>query len=394
MRPVIVLSNNDGCAVARSQEAKDLGIEMGAPFFKIKDLCHKHNVAVFSSNFALYTDISNRVMGTLAQMAPAIEVYSVDEAFIDLSGVPNLLEHGQEMRRRVLEHIGIPTGVGIAPTKVLAKIANHIAKKSLKANGVVSLVEPKWQDIALQRVKVEDIWGIGRASAEKLNQLGLKTAYDFKYYSNEALIQKLLTKVGLQIKHELMGINCFELGAEVEPKKEIMCSRTFGACIYDKENLGKVLSGYIENAAMKMRKQGSRCLEVSVFARTNPFKSIEQYYMYERKKLVNPTADTRKLIQVALELLDQGYREGYEYRKAGIKLSHFLDSLEYQIDFFYPADSDEDTRLMEVIDYINSREGEGTIRFAASGTDNQAWRMNRKYKSPRYTTSWSELPWF
>ena len=210
-RPVIVLSNNDGCAIARTNEAKALGIKMGAPYFEIKNLCKKHNVAVFSSNFALYTNMSDRVMGVLEKNCPRIQVYSVDEAFLDLTGVPNLTEFGRHLRKIVHEHIGIPTGFGIAPTKVLSKIANHIAKKSNKAGGVVNLMDPKLQDVALKRTKVEDIWGVGRRSAEKLNGMGLYTAYDFKEYANERLIQKIFTKVGLQIKHELMGINCFDL---------------------------------------------------------------------------------------------------------------------------------------------------------------------------------------
>lgn len=393
-RPVIVLSNNDGCAIARTNEAKALGIKMGAPYFEIKDLCKKHNVAVFSSNFALYTNMSDRVMGVLEKNCPRIQVYSVDEAFLDLTGVPDLTEFGRYLRKIVHEHIGIPTGFGIAPTKVLSKIANHIAKKSKKAGGVVNLMDPKLQDVALKRTKVEDIWGVGARSAEKLNGMGLYTAYDFKEYANERLIQKIFTKVGLQIKHELMGINCFDLEMDVEKKKEIMCSRSFNATIYTKQELAEIMSGYIEKASEKMRSQDSTCLEVSVFARTNPFKNTEQYYMFERAKLINPTCDTRKLIRIALRLLDQGFREGYEYKKAGVRLSRFYDSIEYQIDFFHPSDSEKDQELMKVVDGINFREGEGAIKFASSGTTDQGWRMNRNHKSPRYTTNWNELPKF
>jgi len=393
-RPVIVLSNNDGCAIARTPEAKALGIKMGAPFFEIKNLCKKHGVAVFSSNFALYTNFSDRVMSVLAKNCPEIEVYSVDEAFVNLTGVPNLMEHGQYLRDIVNDHIGIPTGFGIAPTKVLAKVANHIAKKSTKAKGVVSLMEERLQDVALKRTPVGDLWGIGRRGADKMHELGIQTAFDFKIYENERLIQRIFTKTGLQIKHELMGISCFSLGQDVERKKEIMCSRTFGDCIYDKEDLKKVISGYIENAALKMRAQDSTCLELSVFARTNPFKNTEQYFMYERQKLINPTNDSRKLVMKALELIERGFREGFEYRKAGVKLARFHDAIEYQIDLFYPNDTERDKALMQTMDQINFVEGEGAVKLASSGTNDQAWRMNRNYKSPRYTTNWNELPKF
>ena len=393
-RPVIVLSNNDGCAIARTQEAKDLGIKMGDPYFKIKALCQKHNVAIFSSNFSLYTNMSDRVMGTLAQNCPQLEIYSVDEAFADLTGISDLHGHGKKLRELVYKNIGIPVGVGIAPTKVLAKVANHIAKKSQKAEGVVLLTDPYLQDVALKRTPVDDIWGVGRANSEKMRSLGIHTAYDLKVFKNEQLIQKIFTKVGLQIKHELMGIRCFDLEQDVEAKKEIMCSRTFGTYLCDKKNLEEALANYVENAAAKMRAQGSVCLELAVFARTNPFREGSQYHMYEREKLFNPTCDTRKLIGLALKLLRRGYREGYEYRKAGVRLSRFFDSSEYQIDFLHPADNLRDVRLMRAIDFINHREGEGTIKFAACGLTDKAWKMNRNFKSPRYTTSWQDLPLF
>lgn len=392
--PVIVLSNNDGCAIARTSEAKALGIKMGDPFFKIKKFCQKHGVAVFSSNFSLYTNISARVMVTIAQECPAVEVYSVDEAFVDLTGIPNLLEHGKKLREVILKNIGIPTGVGIAPTKVLAKIANHLAKKSSKAQGVVCLDTPRLIDEALKRVAVEDIWGVGGANSAKLKALGIHTAFQFKEYKNERLIQKIFTKVGVQLKHELMGINCFDLSHDIDAKKEIMCSRSFGKPVFDKETLKQSIAGYISNAAEKLRAQDSLCTQLTVFARTNPFKNVEQYYMYERVKLVNPTSDTRKLLELASQMIDSAFRPGLEYSKAGAKLGNFYRCDEYQIDFFHPFDSADDTSLMKVVDKINYLEGPNTIRFMSCGVSDQAWRMNRNYKSPRYTTSWNELPLF
>jgi DNA polymerase V len=394
-KPVIVLSNNDGCAIARTSEAKALGIKMGAPYFKIKSLCEQHGVQVFSCNFALYTNISNRVMQTIIQNCPDVEVYSVDEAFADLTGIDDIFSHGKMLREKILQNVGIPTGVGIAPTKVLSKIANHIAKKSEKANGVVYLDSERLQDIALKRTPVGDIWGVGRANSKKLNDMGMQSAYDFKVFKNEKLIQKIFTKVGLQIKHELQGINCFHLGQDVEKKKEIMCSRTFGDYVFDKNILKEAISNYIENAAMKMRSQDSLCSQITIFARTNPFKEMSaQYYMHERTNLPNPTSDTRKLLNEAFRLLDRGFREGYEYRKAGIKLSNFNDSSSFQMNFLYESDTEKDQTLMHSLDLINKIEGEGSLKFASSGTNDAAWRMNRNFKSPRYTTSWDDLPYF
>lgn len=393
-KPVIVLSNNDGCTISRTNEAKTLGIKMGDPYFKIKSLCKKNNVEVFSSNFSLYTNISDRVMKTLIKHCPQVEVYSVDEAFCNLTGIKDLAKHGTFLKDEIYQNIGIPVGVGIGPTKVLAKIANRIAKKSLKANGVVCLMEEKFQDIALKMTPVGDIWGIGQANNQKLNQLGIKTAYDFKIYKNERLIQKIFTKVGLQIKHELMGINCFPLSMNIEAKKEIMCSRTFGGTVTDVQTLKESIANYISNASEKMRNQNSLCTEISVFARTNPFNQSEQFYLYEKAKLENPTCDTRKLIKLAFELINKSYRQGYEYKKTGVKLSNFFDSSEYQINFFSPSDSEKDIALMKILDRVNYTEGENTLKFGACGTSETPWSMNRNFKSPRYTTSWSELPIF
>lgn len=389
--PIVVLSNNDGCAISRTSEAKKLGIKMGDPLFKFERLIKEKKLAAFSSNFTLYTDISDRVMRTISEFSPNIEVYSVDEAFADLSGIDNLYEYGLSIKDTILKNVGIPVGVGIGKTKVLAKLANHLAKKSEKANGVVDLTQAKYIDIALKRVNVSDIWGIGSASSKKLKDLGLHTAYDFCYYKNERLIQKILTKVGLRVKHELMGINCFELNQEIDSKKEIMCSRTFGGSLFEKHPLSQSIANYVCDAAEKLRLQDSVCSEISVFARTNPFKNVEQYYMYEKTKLIHPTCDSRKLIREALKLLDTGFREGFEYKKAGIKLSGFNGNKEYQLTLLDQGDSATDLRLMECIDQVNFLEGKGSLVMGACGLSDRAWKMNRNYKSPRYTTSWNDL---
>jgi DNA polymerase V len=393
-RPVVVLSNNDGCAIARSQEAKDLGIEMGAPYFKIKKLCKQKNIHIFSTNFALYTNLSDRVMNTLKGLCPEVEVYSVDEAFCDLSGITDLVKHGHLLKNSILTNTDIPVGVGVAPTKVLAKLANRIAKKSIKANGVVVLDSVKLQNIAMKQVQIGDVWGIGKQSAIKLKMLGINTAYEFKEYQNEALIQKILTKVGLQIKHELMGIKCLPFGEEIKKKKQIMCSRTFGRSVFSKEILKESIANYITNASTKMRYQKSICTKVSVFTRTSPFNDSAQFKLYDEAILSNPTCDTRKLISIAFELIDRSFREGYKYQKAGVNLSGFFDSHEFQLNLLERRDTLEDINLMKTIDYINNKMGQLKVKSAACGFDQEAWSMNRTHKSPRFLTSWSELKVF
>lgn len=392
-KPVIVLSNNDGCAIARTNEAKALGIKMGDPYFKIRELCEKNKVAVFSSNFSLYTNLSERVMNVLEKLGVEIEVYSVDEAWLDITGVTSdYLAYGKQIKEIVEREVGIPVGVGIAPTKTMSKLANHIAKKSKKAQGVVDLSNSTYWEEALKRVEVGDIWGIGRRSAEKLQALGLKSAYDFAYYQNDVLIQKLLTKTGLQRKKELLGIRCFDLELSPDKKKVIRSSRTFGSPVYEKIHLKEAVANYVTAASEKLRAQQSVCSVISVFARTSPFKNVPQYYAYEEAHLQVATKDTRKLIEVAWALVDKFYRGGYEYKKCGVELHRIIDENEAQLDLFTAGDSKEDETLMETIDRVNFYQGGGTIKSMACGVDNKAWRMLRDHKSARFTTSWFELP--
>ncbi len=393
-KPVVVLSNNDGCAVSRTDEAKALGIKMGAPFFEFKDLCKTHDLKVFSTNFALYTNISNRVMNTLRKLAPVVEVYSVDEAFLDLTGISNIEAYARMIKDRILQETGIPVGVGVGPTKVLAKAANRLAKKSKKAQGVVVLLDQKLQEVGLSRIEIEDVWGIGRANSQKMRSLGIRNALELRNYKNEVLIQKIFTKVGLSIKHELMGIECFPFNKPIEPKKEIMCSRSFGGTVDSKEALKEAIANFITDAAEKLRNQDSLCQGIQVFAQTNPFNGSPQYTMVETKKLLSPTSDTFKLIKIAMDLIDQGYRDEFSYKKAGARLIDFYNSHEYQLDFLSDQDSTESRNLMNAIDRINKKEGETILKSAACGVSNEAWRMNRNHKSPRYTTSWNELKVF
>jgi DNA polymerase V len=291
----------------------------------------------------------------------------------------------------IWQEVGIPVGVGIGRTKVLAKIANRIAKKSHKAKGVVEILQPHYLECALKQVAIEDVWGIGRANAEKMRALGIKNSWQLREYKNEQTILKIFTKVGLQIKHELQEISCFPFNKPYEPKKEIMCSRTFGGTVTTIADLKQAVASYVSLAAEKLRSQNSVCQEISVFARTNPFNGSEQTYLFETKKLPTPTADTFKLIDYAFAMLEKNFSAGYAYKKAGVRLLDFYQSREYQLDFFAHHDTEKSLLLMHALDKINYREGEQTLQSAACGVSQIAFKMNRNYKSPRYTTSWNEL---
>lgn len=393
-KPVGVLSNNDGCFVSRTPELKALGVKMGDPYFKVRRLCESNNVHVFSSNFSLYTNISDRVMSVLAQFAPAIEVYSVDEAFIDLTGVTSdLQELGHRIRQTVLQWTGIPVSIGIAPTKTLAKVANHIGKKSEKAQGVVCILEERLQDVALQRTPINDVWGIGAKSTIKLKSLGIKTAYDLKVFKNTQLIQKTLTKLGRMTQDELRGIACLELEEYRPKKKEILCSRSFSSSVMDLKGLRESIANYASSASHKMRKQQSLCSSIEIFCFSDPHKSHQiPFYGRDKLKLLAPTSDTRKIIKYAWAALDELFKMGVEFKKAGVKLGDFTDSDIIQQSLFNEMDDPRSDILMKVMDEINRREGSGTIRSMACGVDNESWKMRREKLSGRFVTGWSDLP--
>lgn len=392
-RPVGVLSNNDGCFVSRTNELKALGVKMGAPYFQVKEICDKNNVAVFSANFALYTNISDRVMISLSKFAPEVEIYSVDEAFLDLSSFSkwNLDEYAKEIRRSILQNVGIPVSVGIGRTKTLAKVANHIAKKHPKAEGVYSILRHDKLEWALRNTKVEDVWGVGRKSSAKLNALGIKSAMNLRDYKNTNIIQKILTKVGRQTQDELKEISCFPLNLEIEKKKEIMSSRTFGSPVYDLQTLKESVSSFATIACEKLRAQGSVCSKIEVWVRTNPFKDVEQYFAIEASKLQSHTSDTRRVIKESWKLLDKIYRPGFEYKKASIMLSGIIDRSESQMSLLEVGDTSETEILMQTVDKINRREGHSAVKSLACGLDNSGWKMNQKLRSKRYTVGWTEL---
>lgn len=393
---VVVLSNNDGCVVARSKEAKALGIKMGVPAFQIRDLLDSGQVLAFSSNYALYADMSARVMTTLEQLAPAVEIYSIDEAFLDLTGVnycTNLTVFGQQIRSRILQWLGISVCVGIAPTKTLAKLANYAAKKWQKTAGVVDLTAKARQRKLMSLLPVAEVWGIGGKLTAKLNQLGIYTALDLADAS-PAFMRQQFSVVVSRIVQELNGESCLELEQLAPTKKEIVSSRSFGERIICKQQMQEAISEYVSRACQKLRKERQQPKQLSVFLRTSPFSDHikDPYYANSiSTSLSQPSADTRDFMSLASKLLDKIWRDGYRYAKAGVMLSDFYDDGVYQGSLFEPTPpSYYNNTLMSTIDKLNSS-GKGKIWFASQGIK-QDWSMKRSMLSPRYTTHWQELP--
>ncbi len=393
-KPVGVLSNNDGCFVSRSVELKQLGVKMAQPFFEVRDLCKKHNVAVFSSNFSFYTNISDRVMITLAQFSPCLEVYSIDEAFLDLTGFEHLdlVEYGKEIKRSVEMRTGIPVCVGIGTSKTLAKLANHMAKGSKKAQGVVSLLDDRHREYALKKCSVGEIWGVGKASSKKLNDLGIQSAYELSKYNNEIQIQKVLTKRGLIIMKELQGESLLELVSKAKNKKEIMCSRTFVKSTQTIAKLRTALANYTTSACEKLRAQESLCSSIQVFISTPPHRNVPQAFHYQDVKIPNSTSNSLHVINYALSALEKLYQSGYEYQKAGVCLGGIINDGEGQLGLFDSRDTEKSDTLMSVVDHINQKYGETLIKSAACGSDREYYAMRREHKSPNYLLGWSELP--
>ncbi|MBI2522309.1 MAG: DUF4113 domain-containing protein [Bdellovibrio sp.] len=370
-----------------------MGNSMGAPYFQIRELCEKQKVAVFSSNFSLYTNISARITTTLRRLAPKIEVYSVDEAFLDLSGISDLENFARMIKKTIQEHIGLPVCVGIGPTKGLCKAACFLAKHDPTQGGVVSLQEQAMQDQVLGMMPVEKIWGIAKGRGMKLWSIGIKSAKDFRDYQNDQHIQTILTKVGRQIQDELRGIICFPLQERTEKKKEIMSSRTFGRGVFDKRVLMESIATHAFEVAQELRGQESVCSAVAIFLRSNPFsESSEQCARSVWWRFQTPTNNTFKIIKAALRCLEMIYIYGIEYQKSGVSVFHLQDGDEHTLGLFEDCDSPRERTLMNTMDRINLREGDRMLVSMSCGVDNREWRMKRNFKSPRYTTSWDELP--
>ena len=395
-KPVLVLSNNDGCVVARTNDLKKI-IKMGQPVFEITDLIREHHIETFSSNYSLYADISARVMAVLAQFCPYIEKYSIDEAFLDLTELPidDLTTFGQTLKAGVLQQTGIPVSVGIATTKTLSKIANELAKKDLYYQGVLDLSSLPGEEIDgfLARVPAEDVWGIGSAYASFLRGFCILTARDVKY-ANDKWIRKHLTVVGQRTVFELRGIACIPLEIVRPTKKGIMSSKTFGREITRFDELEEAVATYTARAAEKLRDQDSAATSLAVFIRTNSFnKHVPHYDNSCTMRLPSPTAFTPDLIRCALQGLKLIYKDGYRYRKAGVYLSKISPQAFVQPDLFGDVsvqEHEKKARLMFFVDVINRIYGRDTLFFAIQGT-HRPWRMQQHKLSPRFTTQWSEI---
>jgi DNA polymerase V len=396
-KPVIVLSNNDGCIVARSNEAKKLGIKMGQPVFTCEELIRKHNIQVFSSNYSLYADMSARVMNVLAQCSPRLEVYSIDEAFLDLSAlnIDDLTEFGRVMKARVLQFTGIPVSVGIASTKTLCKIANERVKKDARYKGVLDLSTFSAQaiDEVLSNIAIEDVWGIGHKYSLFLMNYGILTAKDLKY-ADEKWIRRHLTVVGERTVLELRGTACIPLEIQRPPKKGIMCSKSFGRDVIRFEELEEVVATYTARAAEKLRSQDSLASCITVFIRTNAFKKdLPQYSNSFSLRIPYPTAFTPELTRYALNGLKAMYRDGYSYKKAGVYLTKIVPQETVQPDLFAEFslyDYYKQARLMSIVDAINKIYGRDTLFFAMQGIT-RSWKMRQSRLSSRFTTQWSEI---
>ncbi len=390
-RPVVVLSNNDGCVIARSAEAKQLGIAMGEPYFKRKDFFKKNKVKVFSANFTLYGDLSDRVMQVLGTFTPDIEVYSIDESFLGLHGLPADDALGQSIKQAVGQQVGIPVSVGIAPTKTLAKLANHVAKKQKQFNGCCVLPNVQKTDEICGPLPLEEIWGIGRRYAKKLAYQGVYTVADFKALP-EKWVYQTMTVVGLRTHRELHGISCLSLEDAVPPKKAICTSRSFGKPLSEFSDLEEALATFGAVASRKLRKQNSCTSLLSVFLETNPFKDeLPQYRNSLSIRLPCPTDSSLVINQYARYVLKRIYRKGYLYKKTGILLTDFSPRNEQQLGLFANFSQPQHRQLMDTCDHLYQKYGTDILKTAREGTK-KTFKMRQNNLSKRYTTRIKDLP--
>ena len=397
-KPVVVLSNNDGCIVARSQEARALGIRMGAPFFEAKHFVQSHGLIWLSSNYTLYGDMSARLMALLGELSPHQEIYSIDECFLDLTGIrSDLLAQAQAMRKRIKHYLGLPTCIGIGSSKTLAKLANHIAKKRPDYKGVFS-----WQhcnrleeDALMSSIEVSEVWGVGRRLTIKLNQLGIYSVCDLKYAST-SLIRKRFGVVLERTVNELNGVSCLDLeethDEHLVRKHQIISSKSFGKSVHHLPELQEAVVSYISRAAEKLRQQQSFCSHLLVYIRTNPFaQHREQYAKSITIPLITGTDDTRQLAELASQGLQKIYCAGYAYKKAGVMLLGLYPAHQAQDDLFCThPERTRSHRLMQLMDQLNRTYGSNTLRLAGAGL-RPRWTMRSLQRSPNYTTAWNEL---
>ena len=391
-KPVIVLSSNDGCVISRSSEAKVLGIKMGEPYFKVKELVKKNNVKTFSSNYALYGDISRRVMRTLKQFSPQMEIYSIDEAFLDLSSIKDedLLEHGNKIREIVLKWTGIPTSIGIANTKTLSKAANYIAKK--EKSGVINFINSKKIDNLLMKIKINDVWGVGKKLTKFYIKNGINTAYELKNIEN-SWIKKNTNVLGSRTAMELKGIACVFLEPYQEKRKNCCVSRSFGRKVTKLEELNEAITTHCLNAAEKIRLENQMVKKITVFIRTSPFQKDKNYYANSKDiDLPVSTNDSIELVKYALSALKNIYKRGYRYQKTGIIFSNLKNVDAYNKNLFSKISNEEKRKnLMKAIDITNVKYGRHSLSIAQADFKKK-WNIKKQHSSKIDTACFSFLP--
>jgi DNA polymerase V len=412
-RPVVVLSNNDGCAIARSNEAKDLGIRMGHPWHQIRHLEEEAGLIALSANFELYGDMSDRMMSLAAGLGPEQEIYSIDESLISLDGVKgDLVARARAVRARILNWTGIPCGIGIGPTKTLAKLANHIAKTAERKPGsyparfaqvcdLTSATDLEHEAL-LQATDVGEVWGVGGRIGAQLRDLGVKTVWDLARMDPQVVRQRWSVVLERTVQ-ELKGVSCIQLDDVPPPKQQIACTRSFGTAVRDLASLKEAVSEFAGRAAEKLRSQNSLAGEVLVFIRTSPFRKVPQYSRSHVQPLVRPSADTRQIVGAALEGLGKIFRPGFDYAKAGVMLMDISSASQVQTELGFddpeqtlPSTPQRDPqRLMAALDAVNQRWGKHTMKLGSNRLNPQVprgWVMKQERRTPRYTTLWEEMP--
>ena len=390
-KPVVVLSNNDGCVIARSEESKALGLKMGDPFYQVKDLLEKNKVAVFSSNYNLYGDMSKRVMSLLSRYTPKLDIYSIDEAFLDFSGISGLQEYGREMVRMIGKGTGIPISLGIAPTKTLAKMASKFAKKYKAYQGVCIIDTEDKREKALHLFEVGDVWGIGHRRAKKLEYYGIRTAWDFTQKS-ESWVRRELTVVGLRTWKELRGESCINI-EELPHKKSICTSRSFpGTGLKRLADVEEAVANFAATCSRKLRESHIACQSMTIFAYTSRFRTdIPQDYLSVEVTFPVATNNLQEIVAAATGALRQAWKDsGYLYKKAGVLVWNICPDSEIQGNLFDHIDRDKQRKLMEAIDAINRKNGHNTIRVATQGYS-KTWHLKNEYISKQYTTNLDDV---
>jgi DNA polymerase V len=392
-KPVGVLSNNDGCFIARSNEVKELGIPMGAPLFKYKNLVDQHDITLFSSNFTLYGDMSSRFMSLIESLVPRLEIYSVDEAFIDFSCIDNVYGLAESIRQQALTCLGLPTCIGISQTKTLAKVANYLAKKKSFYNGVCILESASDIEKALKSIDVKDLWGVGRKMAVRLQHNRIKTGYDLQQ-ADPRWIRQQFTVIGERLVHELNGISCLSLNDAPQPRKSIQISRSFAGYITAFDDLREIVAAYATHLGKKLRKNDLKTAHILVYIRTNPYNNAHSFYQ-ESVTLSLPVAinDDVSLIKACAKALAKIYKPGYLYKKAGVMALDLAPEVNEQRNLF-ASDGAENTKmdkLSAIMDNINQKYRSEIVHMAACG-NKLSWKDRKDKKSPAYTTSWKDLP--